>query len=481
MLDNPHIVSSAVLASHWLIVICLSVRVIVRRLPVGVSLAWLAVLFSVPFAGAVAYMVFGGKRLDRRWVARLASVQRAAQPSARTLRQDPSASSPAPGTPGHSLCHQALAAMGIPALHGNRLELLEDYQRVFDALIEDINRATHSCRLAFYIWHEGGESDRVLAALLDAGARGLHCKVLLDAMGSKPFLDGKSRSSLKAAGIEVAAALSPVLGRRADLRYHRKIVVIDDHIAYVGSQNLVDPRYFKQDAGVGQWVDAVTRIEGPSVTQLRHFFEIDWCVETGSIFADSGPPGALPAPLPDASLVQVVPSGPAPHPETIHRLLLSAIYAAQRSLTLTTPYFVPDESLMSALISAAQSGVAVTLIVPARNDSFLVRHASEANYEELLEAGVRIALFGGGMLHTKSMIIDDCLGVFGSVNFDMRSFWLNFEISLLVYGTAFTLEIDQLQNRYLANSTLIDVREWRRRGFGRRTLGNAVRLLSPLL
>ncbi len=481
MLENPHIVSSAVLTSHWLIVICLSARVIARRLPVGVSLAWLAVLFSVPYAGAAAYMVFGGKRLDRRWIARLASVDRAAQPSASILRQDPSASSPAPGTPGHSLCRQALAAMGVPALHGNRMKLLEDCQTVFDALIEDINRATQSCRLAFYIWHEGGEADRVFQALIDASARGERCKVLLDAIGSKPFLDGKSRSSLMAAGIEVAAALSPVLGRRADLRYHRKVVVIDDRIAYVGSQNLVDPRYFKQDAGVGQWVDAVARIEGPSVTQLRHFFELDWCVETGSVFADAGPPTALRTALPGDALVQVVPSGPAPYPETIHRLLLSAIYSAQRSLTLTTPYFVPDESLMNALISAAQSGVAVTLIVPARNDSFLVRHASEANYEELLEAGVHIALFGSGLLHTKSLVVDNCLGVFGSVNFDMRSFWLNFEISLLVYGTAFTRDIGELQNSYRANSTLIDAREWRRRGFGRRTLGNAARLLSPLL
>lgn len=481
MLDNPHIVSSAILVSHWLIVISLSARVIARRLPVGVSLAWLAVLFSVPFAGALAYMVFGGKRLDGRWVARLTSVQHAAQTSATMLRQDPCKASPKQGSPGHSLYRQALNATGLPAVHGNRMLLLDDYKSVFDTLIEDIRHARQDCRLAFYIWHEGGEADRVIQALLDASARGLRCKVLLDAIGSQSFLEGKCCSSLRAAGIEVAAALSPALGRRADLRYHRKIVVIDSRVAFVGSQNLVDPRFFKKNSGVGQWVDAVARIEGPAVAQLCYFFEIDWCVETGSVFAEPAPPTqACPSP-PDASLVQVVPSGPAPYAETIHRLLLSAIYSARQSLTLTTPYFVPDESLMNALVSAAQAGVDVTLIVPARNDSFLVRHASEANYGELLEAGVSIALFGGGLLHTKSLVIDDCLGVFGSVNFDMRSFWLNFEISLLVYGTEFTLDIVALQKRYLANSALIDAGEWRRREFMRRTLGNVTRLLGPLL
>ncbi len=472
---NPHLVSTAVLLSHWLIVIALSARVIARRLPVGVSLAWLVLLCSVPFAGAAAYMLFGGKHLDRLWFARQAKARRDAQPGLAALIQ---ASSPPSGTPGLGVYPQALRVLGAPALHGNRLQLLEDHLSVFDALVREIDSATRHCRLAFYIWHDAGEVERVHQALLQARSRGVQCKVLLDAIGSKPFLGSRRCADLVRAGIEVAAALTPSLGRRADLRYHRKIALIDDRVAYVGSQNLVDPRFFKLDSGVGQWVDAVARIEGPAVLWLSQIFEMDWSAESGDAFAA---PSAMPAPLHGDVLVQAVPSGPAPRPEAIHRLLLTAIYSARHTLPLTTPYFVPDESVLSALISAAQGGVRVTLIVPARNDSFLVRHASEANYDELLAAGVRIALFEGGLLHTKSMLIDDTMSIFGSVNFDMRSFWLNFEISLLVYSTEFTSRINELQQGYLGKSVLIDADRWSKRPIIRRALGNTLRLLGPLL
>jgi cardiolipin synthase len=319
-------------------------------------------------------------------------------------------------------------------------------------------------------------------------------------MGSKPFLAGEQVGRLRSAGVRFTTALPTGLLRtlfaRADLRNHRKIVVIDDRIAYTGSQNLVDPRFFKQDSGVGQWVDAMARITGPAAASLDGAFRLDWSVETGVAFEPPPvhefarrpvhqpahePARQRAAPAPPGALVQVVPSGPGRRPEAIHQLLLTAIYSARHELVMTSPYFVPDVSMLTALLSAAARGVAVTLIVPARNDSLLVRHASAATYDDLVSAGARIALFNGGLLHTTSLTIDGETSVFGSVNLDMRSLWLNFEISLLVYDRDFTARLCALQDTYLSDSDLLDLDTWRRRPAWRRLAEDTCRLLGPLL
>jgi cardiolipin synthase A/B len=482
MLNNPNVVSTVVLAAHWLIIAALSLRIVARRLPVAVSLAWLAVVFAVPFAGAAAYLALGGKRLGAERVARQSAAHRDAGPLLAALRASADAASPPAGTTGELLYRQALGLMDTPALGGNRTTLLEDYTEVFDALVRDIDAAEESVRLGFYIWHEGGRADDVREALRRARSRQVTCRVLVDTVGSKPFLEGNSIRSLRASGVEVVGALPPSLHRRRDLRYHRKIVVIDDRVAYMGSQNLADPRFFKQGAHVGPWVDAMLRIEGPAVTLLATIFETDWSVETGAVFA---PPkawrrsqAAAPA---DGVLVQVVPSGPAPYPDAIRQFLLTAVYSARRTLTLTTPYFVPDDAIVTALRSAAQGGVQVTLIVPARSDSFLVRYAGVSHFDDLMAAGVRIALFQGGLLHTKSLVVDGAVTLFGSVNLDMRSFWLNFENSLFVYGPAFAARIAELQQGYLTRSVLVDRDAWRRRPSRQHFLEDAARLVGPLL
>lgn len=482
MFDDLNLLSTVILSAHWLIVIGLSLRVIVRRLPVGVSLAWLAVIFAVPFMGALAYLVVGGKRLDAKRVARQKIVQQSAELALAESRNSCFSHAPAAATAGEALYRQTLGLLGIPALSGNSVNLLRDYHLVFDALIADVDSAQQTCCLAFYIWYDGGRADDVVASLLRASGRGVRCRLLVDAVGSQPFLKGKSVRALRAAGVAVVAALPPSLHRRADLRNHRKIVVIDDRLGYTGSQNLVDPRFFKLESGVGQWVDAVVRIEGPAITQLANIFEQDWSVETGAAFITAKSwPADLQQNIAHGVLMQVVPSGPGPYPDAIRQLLLTAIYSARQTLILTTPYFVPDEAILTALLSAATRGVQITLIVPARNDSLLVRYASVAHFSDLLDAGVHIALFQGWLLHTKSMVVDDGLSLFGSVNLDMRSFWLNFEISLFVYGADFAAPIIEMQQDYLAHSIMVDAEIWRRRSARRRFLENLTRLAGPLL
>ena len=307
---------------------------------------------------------------------------------------------------------------------------------------------------------------------------------LADAIGGKIFLRGDLARRLRHSGVKLRAALPTRPLRtffcRRDLRNHRKIAVIDDRIAYVGSQNLVDPLFFKNDLGVGQWVDAVARITGPAAMALSGVFSFDWSIETGQTFALTFPASRASS-IMTGTTIQVVPSGPGLQPKAIHQLLLTTIYAARRKLIMTTPYFVPDEAVLTALLSAALRGVKVTLIVPAHNDSLLVRYASVAHFEDMMAAGVNIALFKDGLLHTKSLTIDDEISVFGSVNLDMRSLWLNFEISLFIYDADFTRQLNALQSNYLKNSYLLDLDMWRRRPAWRQFKEDAFRLLTPLL
>ena len=475
------------LAAHWLIVIGLSIRVIMRRRPVGVSLAWLTVIFSVPLAGAIFYFFIGESRIGEKYLARAARIHDLYRNWQITLKKRASREKPPAGPIAmRSIQLHAEKLAGFPTMRGNKVQLMDHFETVFTSIIEDVERAKSTCHLEFYIWTVGGRADEVAEALIRAVKRGVICRVLVDAVGSKDFVRSELARQLKDSGIHVVASL-PVgplrmLVTRADLRNHRKIIVIDGEIAYTGSQNLVDPRFFKQDEGVGQWIDAMIRMEGPSVEALAGTFIEDWELDTGeglkaleetSDIRSIASKGTTP--------VQVVPSGPAIRPEIIHQLLLTTIYGAQRKLLLTTPYFVPDESLMTALISAAHRQVDVTIVVPAEVDSRLVHYASRSLFDDLMSAGVTIAAFNGGLLHTKSITVDDEICVFGTVNLDMRSLWLNFEVSLFIYDLEFTEQVRDMQVNYINNSKILSLAEWRQRSLVQQFAENAAQLVGPLL
>jgi len=480
---SVHSISTAVLVAHWLIVIGLSLRVISRRSPIGVASAWLMVIFSLPFVGAALYLLFGEKRLGRARIARTRVHLPDVHAWQRGLGHAPVAVGKTVPVAG-ALARLAQGLYGFPPQSGQSITLLDNYPAIFDAIVADIERARKHCHLAFYIWHGEGRTLDVIEALVRAARRGVNCKAMADALGSKAFLQGPHLQRLREAGVQFEMSLPmgriPSLRSRADLRNHRKIVVIDGEVAYTGSQNLVDPRFFKQESGAGPWVDAMARISGPAVSSLDGVFELDWSGETGKPF-EAPVPALADASERTESVVQVVPSGPDLQPEGIHQLLLTAIYNARSEIVMTTPYFVPDESFILALQAAVQRGTRVTLIVPAHSDSVLVRHASVASFDTLMEAGVNIALFKGGLLHTKSMAIDGQVCLFGSVNLDMRSLWLNFEISLFVYGADFCLRLRALQNTYLDDSAMLTLEEWRRRPRWRKLLEDTFRLLGPVL
>jgi cardiolipin synthase len=268
--------------------------------------------------------------------------------------------------------------------------------------------------------------------------------------------------------------------------------VIDGKIAYTGSQNMVDPDVFKKTAGVGNWIDTMVKVEGPVVETLAGTFLSDWYLETsvgyfGSEYLQADMKQVRrfsdlqTQPSVGESDVQLVPSGPGGVPDAIHSLLLTTIYAARSELIMTTPYFIPDEPILAALKAAAQRGVDVKIIVPEKNDSLMVKYASRARYEELADSGVKIFLFSGGLLHSKTITVDQSFSLFGSVNLDMRSFWLNFEATLVIYCTSFTKTLLETQKEYLSNSTELDFVMFRHRNHFEKFKENVILLVAPIL
>ncbi len=485
-----------VLLADFTVRIGLSFRVIMRRRPYGITFAWLIIILLIPFVGAIVYLLVGENRISDKRIARARQSQDYYQYWLNSLRGrapvkwEDKADSCLP------LHNQAEKLIGIPALGGNHLELIETPDDILDAIGDDIRGARSTCHLQFYIWQEGGKVTEIENALLDAAGRGVTCRILLDSIGSSDYLKGDRINELKAAGIRFQEALPAgiikAIFARIDIRNHRKVVVIDGEIAYTGSQNMVDPRYFKQESGVGQWIDVMVRITGPVVESLAGTFISDWYLDSDEKLMESL---GIEAAVADVrrrtdvhivektgdTAVQLVPSGPGLVPEAIHSLLLTTIYSARSELVLTTPYFVPDEPLLTALKSAAQRGVHVTLIVPEKNDSRMVHYASRAHYLELIKSGVRILLFRGGLLHSKTITVDREFSLFGSVNLDMRSFWLNFEATLIIYDRDLADKIRTIQARYEDESRDVMLEQVERRPMFNRFKENIALLIGPLL
>ncbi len=485
LLLHPSTIS---LLAHAFVVTALFVRIIMRRPATGIALAWLLLIAVIPFGGAIVYLLIGERRIGSaraRGIESLRSGYRQIIDAAiRGGLLDVDWSRHTLGA--RSLNQLGRSMIGCPTVRGSRLQLFTDTQEILSAIARDIDAAQTSVLIEFYIWNAGGRADDVLEAVIRAARRGVSCRVLVDALGARPWWKGNQPELLRAAGVDVRPALPVGLFRtffgRTDLRLHRKIVVIDGTAAWTGSMNLVDPRYFKQDSGVGEWVDAMVRVQGAAVVPLAATMIGDWILESGETMADVISSAGLHLVEPNGPAdIQVAPSGPGLTQDGLLQMILTLIGGAREELVLTTPYLVPDESLLRALRGAAGRGVCVKLIVPEKVDSFLTRHASRSYYDDLLEAGVEIHQFRGGLLHTKSIMVDGEVSMFGTVNLDMRSLWLNYEVAMFVYDLEFAAELLRLQQSYLDDSVRLETETWNRRSFGNRFLENTLRLMSPLL
>ena len=475
--------------THALIVIAILVRVIMNRPAPGVALAWSLLVSAIPIAGLMLYLMIGERRIGRRRMLRLEEMRSdydelydAAIDKGLT-RVDWSRH----GRSAREMDRLGRKLVGSPTVQGSRLHLLDDTRAILRGIVEDVDASHTSLLMEFYIWHEGGLADEVLEAVIRAAGRGVACRILVDAVGGRPWWRGGQPRRLREAGVDVRPALPVGLFRtlvgRNDLRLHRKIIVVDAAVAWTGSMNLVDPRFFKQESGVGQWVDAMLRIEGSAIVPLATTMIGDWIVETDESLADLTGDARLHLVDPQGSSdVQVIPSGPGElAADGLLQMFLALAYSAERELILTTPYLVPDDALIQALRGAAARGVTVRLIVPEKVDSILTRYASRSYYDDLLDAGVEIYLYRGGLLHTKSISADGSRAMFGTVNLDMRSFWLNYEVSMFIYDPQFVQELVVLQRSYLGDAVRVDAATWSSRPLAGRFIENTLRLFSPLL
>ena len=482
----------------WLIAIDLLIRlavaaqIISRRRPVQVSLMWLVVLAFIPFLGAFLYFLIGESRLGSRRLRRYLALSKDLDQRASHLWRHQQSDVPADGEEPAQwapIARFGTAVSGLPPLKGNRLTLIGDAHEVLAALLKDIDNAKSHVHLLYYIWQKDtpGPIEEIITPLLRAASRGVECRVLVDAVGAKHFLRGKHVRRLREGGVNVVVALPVGIFRmlfdRIDLRNHRKIAVIDGTIAYCGSHNMIDDTFrvgwiWK----TGKYIDSTIRIHGPAAGALGLVFLHDWLLDADEKLED------VEKYVPDmrakrghTSAVQIIPSGPGPAPDAIHQALLTTIYSAREELLMTTPYFIPDDAMSKALQAAVQRGVAVTLVMPADGDSWLVAAASRAHYSDLLEAGVRILHYRGGLLHSKTITVDRQFALIGSTNFDARSFWLNFEVTVFVYDDDFASVIRFMQMSYVSESYEVSLEEWRKRPFWQIYRDNAAQLLGPLL
>ncbi|CAJ0991822.1 cardiolipin synthase [Pantoea sp. Nvir] len=471
---------------YWLMIAGVTLRILIKRRTVPSAMAWLLIIYILPLVGIIAYLSFGEPHLGKRRAERARIMWPATEKWLNDLKQLRHIFATEHSDVARSLFQLCQNRQGIAGVKGNQLQLLTSSDDVMQALIRDIQLARHNIEMVFYIWHPGGLADDVAESLIAASRRGVYCRLMLDSAGSITFFRSPWVGMMRNAGIDVVEALQVsllrVFLRRMDLRQHRKVVLIDNYIAYTGSMNLVDPRYFKQDAGVGQWTDLMARMKGPVATTIGIVYSCDWEIETGKRILPPPPDGnIMPFEQGSGHTVQFIASGFGFPENMIHQALLTAIYSAREQLSMTTPYFVPSDDLLHAICTASLRGVEVSIIIPRHNDSMLVSWASRAFFSELLDAGVKIYQFEDGLLHTKSVLVDGQLSLVGTVNLDMRSLWLNFEITLVVDDASFGNDIACVQDDYIARSCLLDANRWTKRAWWQRIVERLFYFFSPLL
>lgn len=475
----------AILALGFLLGLISLPRLLVERRDSTATLSWLLAILFIPFLGLLAYWLFGSVRIKRvrRRKARVhhalaeASDRSAALPLKRFARPTESRETLSVLETAMRLADRISKAT---ATSGNRFDLLLDGDAAFAAIEEAIRSARHHVHVEFYIYRPDGIGTRIRDLLIEKLRQGVEVRLLYDHAGSFS-LKASFLAPLVAAGGEVAAFL-PVLriSRRFNmtLRNHRKIVVCDGRVGFAGGINVGD-EYLRGGARRTRWRDTHARIEGPAVLRLQEVFAEDWYFTTSRDLLDSQH-----FPEPEAAgdeLVQVLASGPDQPWEVIHRILFTAITQAEHSVLITTPYLIPDQAMQVALQTAALRGVDVRILIPRRSDHRLIDYAARSFLPELIAAGVRVFAYGAGMMHAKTAVVDGVWSTVGSANMDIRSFRLNFEANLVVYGRNLAMRLTDVIEADLLNATEIRLASLKRRPYRDRVLEGACRILSPVL
>lgn len=518
--DWAQIVSVTIIVFDYTIKI-IAIGVVPENRRPSSSSAWLLLILFLPVVGIPLFLMLGSPYITGR--------REAIQTEANTLLEQGTAGIPDwPDAISVPRDFGGLVTLNrnltyLPMVTGTDHGVRTDYEENIRLMAEAIDEAEAYVDVCMYIMTADAATEPFLAALERAASRGVKIRVLFDHLGSRKYKGFRPlKRRLAAAGIDWALMLpfEPLRGRvrRIDLRNHRKHVIIDGVRAFMGSMNMIESSYGNvRNAQIGRhWHDIMVELTGPVVASLEAVFATDWYSETGEdltiraydsderlserehaiggrLTTGLGAAAALARSVGSGSsvtsvradsevnAVQVVPSGPGFRTHPNLRLFVSLVYLAQERLRIVSPYFVPDESMLAAIVTAAHRGVEIELYVSEQADQFMVDHAQSSYYEALLEAGVRIYLYPAPkVLHTKCFTVDDLCSVMGSSNMDMRSFGLNYEVSLLTYGGDITETLHAIMDDYRAVSSELTAEEWGKRSWGRRWLDSAMRLTSAL-
>ena len=442
-------------------------------------LAWIIAILALPILGVIFYLLLGETRISgpRR--------TRGKEINARLPR--PPGNYESEGEAGGA--HWAPFALARTVNHldptgGNSARLAADSNAAVDEMIGDVDAARETVHGCFYIWLADNNGLKLKDAFIRAAKRGVKVRLLADALGSRLLIRSKHWGELEDGGCEVRVALPvgnplwTVIRGRVDLRNHRKLMVVDNAIAWCGSQNCADPE-FRIKPRYAPWVDIMSRWQGPVALHCQYLFVSDWIAEGGDDISD-----LLRGPLPASNgsvLAQVLGTGPTAEFDAMPACFSELIHSAREELVVTTPYFVPDEQLLFALTSAGRRGVRTVILFPKRNDNWIVAAASRSYYKDLIDAGVKIFEFRPGLLHAKTMVVDGCTGLIGSANLDRRSFELNFENNILFEDTGFAAAVRARQDQYLADCDPVSREDVEQYGIGLRLWQNLLATLSPML
>ena len=453
-----------------------------NRLPTA-AMSWLLAIFFIPVIGVLLYLLIGNVRLpkDRR--------DKQVEMNTIIAEKLPQEASPERSetpdwlTPVVDLTRNLTA---MPMVSGNAGELIDDYAGSLKAMAAEVDAAASFVHVEFYILSLDETTAGFFESLERAVARGVTVRVLLDHWASSHCRDYKATiARLTSMGSQwrLMLPVQPLRGRyqRLDLRNHRKLLVVDGRIGFVGSQNVIDRSYNKKKnikRGL-KWQELMCRVEGPVVTSLDLVFATDWYMETGE-----RPPTEEDTHQPIGSgdmTCQLVPSGPGFPVENNLQVFLSLLYGARERIIITSPYFVPDDSMLRGLLAATGRGVHVELFVSEIGDQGLVWHAQRSYYEALLDAGVEIYCYPAPfILHAKHFSIDDEVALIGSSNMDMRSFGLNSEISMMVHSRSFVAEMREIERGYRDISTRLTLARWQQEPRRATVLDGLARLTSAL-
>ncbi|MFV0425485.1 MAG: cardiolipin synthase [Beutenbergiaceae bacterium] len=479
---------------EWVVLLALLVDMVLRVLAVIVvprnrrptsAMAWLLAIFFLPVPGLLLFLLIGSPKTSRRRRRKQAEIDSYLHQASEELRVGTFRDNPPPWFDQVVAMNQHLGA--LPLTGDNSAHLIPGYQDSLDAMAAAMAVAEQYIHVEFYILQSDSSTEPFFAAMEQAAQRGVQVRVLLDHWANrfKPrYQQTISRLDAMGADWHLMLPVRPFRGQweRPDLRNHRKLVVVDGIVGFIGSQNVTKrdynlPKNIKRGL---QWVDLMARVEGPVVAEIDAVFYSDWYTESGETLVEELTP--TPVASSDGDLdCQIVPSGPGYEFENNLQLFLSLMFHAKEQMIIISPYFVPDESLLRAITNARHRGVHVELFVSETGDQAGVYHAQRSFYEAMLRIGVRIYMYRSPyILHTKTLRIDSEIAVIGSSNMDMRSFGLDAEISMLVRGEEFCDELRQVEDHYRSLSKELTLQEWLKQPLRATALDNLARLTSAL-